>query len=193
MIANQTPFYGESGGQMGDAGEVIASAGKMSVLDCQKKLGDLIVHSGKVHEGEIKVGDFVTLLVDGTRRSTLRAHHSATHLLHEALRRALGTHVNQKGSLVAPDKLRFDISHPKALTPAEIRVVEDDVNSRVRANLAVDTTLMTPDDAIAAGAMRCSARNTARKCASSRWEKARTSSRSNCAAAPMCAAPAISA
>ena len=153
MIANQTPFYGESGGQMGDAGEAIASEGKMTVGDCQKKLGDLIVHFGQVEAGEIKVGDFVTLLVDGTRRTNLRAHHSATHLLHEALRRALGTHVSQKGSLVAPDKLRFDISHNKALTPDEIRAVEDDVNNRVRANLAVDTTLMTPDDAIAAGAM----------------------------------------
>jgi alanyl-tRNA synthetase len=153
MIANQTPFYGESGGQMGDAGEVIAPNGKMSVADCQKKLGDLIVHSGQIEEGEIKIGDFVTLLVDGKRRTNLRAHHSATHLLHEALRRALGTHVSQKGSLVAPDKLRFDISHNKALTPEEIRAVEDEVNDRVRANLPVDTTLMTPDDAIAAGAM----------------------------------------
>jgi alanyl-tRNA synthetase len=153
MIANQTPFYGESGGQMGDSGDVVAPGGKMSVSDCQKKLGDLIVHFGRIDQGEVKVGDFVTLLVDGKRRTNLRAHHSATHLLHEALRRALGTHVNQKGSLVAPDKLRFDISHPKALTPEEIRTVEDDVNNRVRANLAVDTTLMTPDDAIAAGAM----------------------------------------
>ena len=153
MVANQTPFYGESGGQMGDAGTVIAPNGKMAVADSQKKLGDLIVHFGSVEEGEIKVGDFVTLDVDATRRTNLRAHHSATHLLHEALRRALGTHVAQKGSLVAPDKLRFDISHNKALTPEEIRAVEDDVNNRVRANLAVDTTLMTPDDAIAAGAM----------------------------------------
>jgi alanyl-tRNA synthetase len=153
MIANQTPFYGESGGQMGDAGEVVGPNGKMSVADCQKKLGDLIVHSGTVEAGEIKIGDFVTLLVDGKRRTNLRAHHSATHLLHEALRRALGTHVTQKGSLVAPDKLRFDISHPKALSPEEIRAVEDDVNDRVRANLPVNTTLMTPDAAIAAGAM----------------------------------------
>jgi alanyl-tRNA synthetase len=153
LIANQTPFYGESGGQMGDAGEVVGPNGKMSVADCQKKLGDLIVHFGKIDQGEIKVGDFVTLLVDGTRRTNLRAHHSATHLLHEALRRALGTHVSQKGSLVAPDKLRFDISHNKALTPEEIRAVEDEVNNRVRANLPVDTTLMTPDNAIAAGAM----------------------------------------
>jgi alanyl-tRNA synthetase len=153
MIANQTPFYGESGGQMGDAGSVIAPKGKMEVTDCQKKLGDLIVHFGEVTEGEIKVGDFVGLTVDAKRRTNLRAHHSATHLLHEALRRALGTHVMQKGSLVAPDKLRFDISHNKALSPEEIRAVEDDVNNRVRANLPVNTTLMTPDDAIAAGAM----------------------------------------
>ncbi len=153
LIANQTPFYGESGGQMGDAGLIVAGKGKMSVVDCQKKLGVLIVHIGKVEEGELSVGDFATLTVDATRRTNLRAHHSATHLLHEALRRALGTHVSQKGSLVAPDKLRFDISHPKALSAEEIRAVEDDVNAHVRANLPVDTTLMTPDDAIAAGAM----------------------------------------
>ena len=153
LVANQTPFYGESGGQMGDAGVVSTGNGKMLVADCQKKLGDLIVHIGSVESGEIKVGDFAALTVDGVRRTNLRAHHSATHLLHEALRRALGTHVSQKGSLVAPDKLRFDISHPKALTAEEIRAVEDDVNQHVRANLPVGTTLMTPDDAIAAGAM----------------------------------------
>ncbi|HMA51389.1 MAG TPA: alanine--tRNA ligase, partial [Magnetospirillaceae bacterium] len=153
LIANQTPFYGESGGQMGDAGVISTAKGQMLVTDCQKKLGDLIVHIGEVEGGELTVGDFAALTVDGVRRTNLRAHHSATHLLHEALRRALGTHVSQKGSLVAPDKLRFDISHPKALTPEEIRTVEDDVNAHVRANLPVDTTLMTPDDAIAAGAM----------------------------------------
>ncbi len=153
LVANQTPFYGESGGQMGDAGVIVTASGRISVADCQKKLGVLIVHIGTVEAGELTIGDFATLTVDGARRTNLRAHHSATHLLHEALRRSLGTHVSQKGSLVAPDKLRFDISHPKALTAEEIRAVEDDVNAHIRANLPVNTTLMTPDDAIAAGAM----------------------------------------
>ena len=154
LIANQTPFYGESGGQMGDAG-VIAAAGKgrMQVTDCQKKLGTLIVHFGVLAEGRLAVGDFVTLSVDSERRSGLRAHHSATHLLHEALRRTLGKHVAQKGSLVSPDRLRFDISHPKALSADETRRVEDDVNRHIRLNLPVTTRLMTPDAAIAAGAM----------------------------------------
>jgi alanyl-tRNA synthetase len=153
LIANQTPFYGESGGQMGDAGLITAPRGKIRVADTQKKLGDLIVHLGRVAEGYVKVGDFVALGVDHERRTNLRAHHSATHLLHEALRRVLGTHVTQKGSLVAPDKLRFDISHPKALNPEESRTVEEQVNAHIRANLPVGTRLMTPDAAIAAGAM----------------------------------------
>ncbi|PKU26031.1 alanine--tRNA ligase [Telmatospirillum siberiense] len=154
VIANQTPFYGESGGQMGDAGTiVVAGKGRVTVTDAHKKLGDLIVHLGSVVEGEVAVGDFADLQVEGVRRGALRAHHSATHLLHAALRRHLGEHVTQKGSLVAPDRLRFDISHNKGLSPEEIRLVEDDVNLHVRANLPVDTRLMTPDAAITAGAM----------------------------------------
>ncbi len=154
LIANQTPFYGESGGQMGDAGVVVVPGkGRMAVTDAQKKLGDLIVHVGKVEEGELAVGDFADLRIDLARRAALRGHHSATHLLHAALRRRLGEHVTQKGSLVAPDRLRFDVSHPKAVSSEEARQVEDEVNDRIRANLPVGTRLMTPDAAIEAGAM----------------------------------------
>ena len=125
LIANQTPFYGESGGQMGDQGVITtAEGGRITVTDTQKMLGALHVHVGKVEEGTVSVGDEAQFTVDGTRRWRLRANHSATHLLHEALRRHLGEHVTQKGSLVAPDRLRFDISHPKAVTPEELAVVD---------------------------------------------------------------------
>ncbi|TDQ80614.1 alanyl-tRNA synthetase [Dongia mobilis] len=154
LVANQTPFYGESGGQMGDAGRLVTAGGAViEVSDTQKKLGDLHVHLGKVVKGHVKAGDAVEMLVDHARRSGLRAHHSATHLLHEALRRRLGTHVTQKGSLVAPDRLRFDFSHTKGMSPEDIAWVEHEVNRRIRANADVATKLMTPDDAIAAGAM----------------------------------------
>ena len=154
VIANQTPFYGESGGQMGDAGTiVVAGKGRVTVTDSHKKLGDLIVHMGAVSEGEIAVGDFADFQVDHIRRAALRAHHSATHLLHAALRHQLGEHVTQKGSLVAPERLRFDISHQKGLSAEEIRLVEDEVNVHIRANLPVETRLMTPDAAIGVGAM----------------------------------------
>src|SRR5262245_11930399 len=154
LIANQTPFYGEAGGQMGDTGQLTTASGAtIAVTDTQRKVGDLFVHYGKVTKGEVKVGDAVEMKVDSARRTTLRAHHSATHLLHEALRRRLGAHVTQKGSLVAPDRLRFDFSHTKAMTPEDIAVVEREVNDRVRANAAVETRLMTPQAAIDAGAM----------------------------------------
>jgi alanyl-tRNA synthetase len=154
IVTNQTPFYGESGGQMGDTGKIVTSDGAVvEVHDVQKKLGELFVHLGKVVSGGIKKGDAVTLKVDGKRRSGLRAHHSATHLLHEALRRRLGEHVTQKGSLVAPDRLRFDFSHPKALSPEDVAWIEHEVNRRIRANADVGTRLMTPDAAIEAGAM----------------------------------------
>ncbi|MBX3501809.1 MAG: alanine--tRNA ligase [Alphaproteobacteria bacterium] len=153
-VVNQTPFYGESGGQMGDTGRIAtAGGGDIAVTDTLKKLGDLHVHNVLVEKGTLNVGDDVVLSVDGRRRSALRAHHSATHLLHEALRRHLGDHVTQKGSLVAPDRLRFDISHGKAIAFDELRAIEDEVNARIRLNTPVDTRLMTPDEAIAAGAM----------------------------------------
>jgi alanyl-tRNA synthetase len=154
LIANQTPFYGESGGQMGDHGIMFSAAGaEIAIRDTQKKVGDLHVHMGTVTKGTISVGDVVEMRVDGERRTALRANHSATHLLHEALRRRLGTHVTQKGSLVAPDRLRFDFSHPKALTPEDIRAIETEVNDRIRVNADVVTRLMTPDDAVKAGAL----------------------------------------
>jgi alanyl-tRNA synthetase len=154
VVVNQTPFYGESGGQMGDAGILFSAGGaEIAVRDTQKRLGDLHVHLGEVTHGKISVGDVVEARVDGTRRDELRVHHSATHLLHEALRRQLGEHVTQKGSMVAPDRLRFDISHPKAITPDELRSLEREVNERIRANSDVATRLMSPDDAVAEGAM----------------------------------------
>jgi len=154
LVTNQTPFYGESGGQQGDHGAMFsAEGGEMEVHDTQKKLGDLHVHFGKLAHGSLKVGEAVEMRVDGRRRAALRAHHSATHLLHEALRRRLGEHVTQKGSLVAEDRLRFDISHPKPLTADDIHAVETEVNERIRRNAEVETRFMTTDEAIEAGAL----------------------------------------
>ena len=153
VIVNQSPFYGESGGQMGDVGAIKTGASEFTVTDTHKKLGDLLVHHGKLAKGALKVGDTVELRVDGKRRSALRAHHSATHLLHAALRRRLGPHVTQKGSMVAPDRLRFDFSHNKPIAPEELLTVERDVNRLVRRNADVATRLMTPDAAVAEGAM----------------------------------------
>jgi alanyl-tRNA synthetase len=154
IVVNQTPFYGESGGQMGDAGTMFTDQGsEIAIRDTQKMVGDLFVHIGQVTRGAIKVGDVVELRIDAERRRALRANHSATHLLHEALRRRLGKHVTQKGSLVAPERLRFDISQPTPLTAEDIRVVEADVNRRILANDEVSTRLMTPDAAVEAGAL----------------------------------------
>ncbi|MDP7624731.1 MAG: alanine--tRNA ligase, partial [Rhodospirillales bacterium] len=153
LVLNQTPFYGESGGQEGDTGIITKEGGAtVTITETQKKLGDLHVHLGTLFGGSLKVGDDVQLEVDHDRRSALRAHHSATHLLHAALRNELGDHITQKGSLVAGERLRFDISHPKAMTPEELSVVEDQVNIHVRDNSEVSTRLMTPDEAIEAGA-----------------------------------------
>ncbi|MGB1027711.1 MAG: alanine--tRNA ligase-related protein, partial [Rhodospirillaceae bacterium] len=154
VLANQTPFYGESGGQQGDTGVITTAGGAtITIRDAQKQLGDLIVHLGVVASGSVSVGDEAQFSVDVGRRDALRGHHSATHLLHEALRRRLGDHVTQKGSLVSPDRLRFDISHPKALTPEDIRVVEEEVNQEIRTNQSVLTRVMEPEAAIEAGAM----------------------------------------
>ena len=153
VITNQTPFYGESGGQMGDAGVIYSSNMRGEVTDTAKPLGRLHAHQVTIGTGEIKVGDFVTLKIDTERRDALRANHSATHLLHASLRHRLGGHVTQKGSMVAPDRLRFDFSHNKAVTAEEIALVEADVNAQIRGNQAVNTRLMTPDDAVAAGAL----------------------------------------
>jgi alanyl-tRNA synthetase len=152
LIVNQTPFYGESGGQVGDVG-VIAGAGLSArVLDTKKKLGDLFVHEVAVEEGTLRVGMALELKVDHAARSAIRANHSATHLLHEALRIVLGDHVAQKGSLVSPDRLRFDIAHPKPITPEEIAAVEDIANRVILMNAPVVTRLMGVDEARASGA-----------------------------------------
>ncbi len=153
ILTNQTPFYGESGGQMGDAGTVSSDKVRATVTDTSKPLGRLHAHHAKIESGELSVGDAVHLTVDAVRRDQIRANHSATHLVHAALRKRLGGHVTQKGSLVAADRFRFDFSHPSALTAEEIADVEADVNAQIRHNEAVTTRLMTPDDAIAAGAM----------------------------------------
>ena len=151
IVLNQTPFYGESGGQVGDTGTLRTDSGLARITDVRKGQG-LFLHSAEVVEGEIRQGQGASLVVDHARRSAIRANHSATHLLHEALRRALGDHVAQRGSLNAPDRLRFDFSHSKALSPAELATVEAEVNSFIRGNGAVETRIMTPDDARALGA-----------------------------------------
>ena len=153
VVVNQTPFYGESGGQMGDAGVIASDTARLEVTDTQKKGEGVFVHSARVLEGAVKAGDAVQLTVDHQRRGRLRSNHSATHLLHEALREVLGTHVAQKGSLVAPERLRFDVSHPKPMTAEELKRVEDMANEIVLQNAPVSTRLMTVDDAIAEGAM----------------------------------------
>ena len=152
ILTNQTPFYGESGGQVGDRGTVVSPRAKGRVVDTEKKLGALHVHVVEIAEGEFVVGDAVDLKVDGERRRATRANHSATHLLHAALKHVLGPHVAQKGSLVAPDRLRFDFSHPKPVTPEELERIESEVNDIVRQNGDVSTRLMPTDQAIAAGA-----------------------------------------
>ncbi|MBR0661144.1 alanine--tRNA ligase [Neoroseomonas oryzicola] len=154
VLLNQTPFYAESGGQVGDTGIIQAGeACRIEVRDTQKKLGALYVHIGTVVAGEAKVGLAVQAEVAHERRSKIRAHHSATHLLHEALRRRLGTHVAQKGSLNAPDRLRFDVSQPTPMTEEDLEWVEAEVNARIRENAEVTTRLMTPEAAVEAGAM----------------------------------------
>jgi alanyl-tRNA synthetase len=153
VIVNQTPFYGESGGQVGDEGWIrTADGASLRVRDTQRRLGDLYVHYGVVESGVLHAGDEVELAVDSARRQAIRVHHSATHLLHEALRQVLGPHVAQKGSLVAPDRLRFDFSHHKAMSPDEVARIEDIANTVVWQNDEVSTRLMSVDDAIAEGA-----------------------------------------
>ncbi|WP_072564430.1 alanine--tRNA ligase [Granulibacter bethesdensis] len=154
VVLNQTPFYGESGGQVGDTGIMTGPNGLQIIIsDTQKKLGDVFVHLGRVESGLAQIGQPVEVVVDHQRRSAIRAHHSATHLLHEALRRRLGAHVAQKGSLNAPDRLRFDVSQPTPITRDDLAVVEAEVNALIRQNSPVTTRLMTPEQAVAEGAM----------------------------------------
>jgi alanyl-tRNA synthetase len=154
IVVNQTPFYGESGGQLGDTGAMLSAAGgEFQVNDTTKEVGDLVVHLGRVAHGALKIGDAVELRVDGERQRRLRANHSVTHLLHQALRHRLGEHVTQKGSLVAPDRLRFDFSHPRPIGADDLAAIEAEVNGRIRANSEVRTRLLSPDQAIKEGAM----------------------------------------
>jgi alanyl-tRNA synthetase len=153
VVLNQTPFYGESGGQVGDTGWMLANGVKVAVTNTQKKAEGLFVHSVTVEEGELVPGLALELKVDHSRRKSIRSNHSATHLVHEALREVLGNHVAQKGSLVTPERLRFDFSHPKPVSDEELATVESFANEIVLQNAPVDTRLMAVDDAIEAGAM----------------------------------------
>jgi alanyl-tRNA synthetase len=154
VVVNQTPFYGESGGQMGDTGVMFSAVGgELTVRDTLKEAGDLFVHLGTLAHGALRVGDAVELRVDHERRRRLRANHSVTHLLHQALRHRLGEHVTQKGSRVAPDDLRFDFSHPRPVSHDDLVAIEAEVNDRIRANSEVRTRLLSPDQAIEEGAM----------------------------------------
>ncbi len=154
ILSNQTPFYGESGGQMGDAGVIVSADGaEFKVTDTAKKVDGLHIHMGEVTKGSFKIGDALDMTVDATRRAKLKGNHSVTHLAHEALRRVLGDHVTQKGSLVASENMRFDFAHQKAMSDAEISEVEAIVNAQIRANSPVATRQMTPEAAIEEGAM----------------------------------------
>ncbi len=153
VVVNQTPFYGESGGQIGDTGWLRSASARLRVEDTQKPLPDLHVHIGVLEEGELKLGDEVELEIDAARRRALRRAHSATHLLHAALRRHLGSHVAQKGSLVAPDRLRFDFSHTRQVSDEELARIEDEVNAMIRANAEVSVRVMALDEALALGAV----------------------------------------
>ena len=152
VILSATPFYAESGGQVGDTGILVETGKLFQVVDTQKS-GNAIVHYGAVEQGQLNVGDTVDAIVDEERRQAIRLNHSATHLMHAALRKVLGEHVQQKGSLVAPDRLRFDFSHYEAVTPEQIAEIEDLVNEEIRRNVAADTRLMSYDDAMQSGAI----------------------------------------
>ena len=153
IITNQTPFYGESGGQVGDEGTIQNSNCKINIKDTQKKVGDLYVHLGKVETGSIKTGESVNLEIDIEKRNNCRANHSATHLLHESLRRTLGKHVTQKGSLVSPDRLRFDFSHNKPIDKKEMVEINNIVNDIINGSSDIQTRIMTPKEAVSMGAL----------------------------------------
>ena len=153
IVLNQTPFYGESGGQVGDSGTIKSGENIFEVNDVQKKLGNLFVHYGKMRNGNLKINENVELKIDDEKRNNVRAYHSATHLLHESLRRILGTHVTQKGSLVAPDRLRFDFSHMKPISSDELEKIDNSVNEVVQKKSEVITRIMTPKEGIEHGAL----------------------------------------
>ena len=153
LIFARTPFYGESGGQVGDSGLITTDQGRFTVEDTQRPIGGLVVHRGVLSQGKLRVGDVATLTIDTARRNAIRRNHSATHLLHWALRQVLGSHAQQKGSVVGPDRLRFDFTHGKPLTPQQIRQIEDLANARILDNAPVRTELLSLDDARQRGAM----------------------------------------
>ena len=153
IVVNQTPFYGESGGQLGDTGTIKCGDNNFVVSDVQKKFGDLFIHFGKIKKGKLNLNDSVELNIDFERRKSIRAYHSATHLLHESLRRTLGKHVMQKGSLVAPDRLRFDFSHMKSISESELDKINNIVNQIVDNKSDVITRLMTPKQGMEHGAL----------------------------------------
>lgn len=199
IVVNQTPFYGESGGQMGDTGVISSDNARIEITDTQKRGEGLFVHTGTVVDGNGQ--DWRRGRDDGRSpgRSRIRANHSATHLLHEALREVLGTHVAQKGSLVAPERLRFDVSHPKPMTAEELKQAEDMANEIILQNAPVTTRLMSVDDAIAEGAMALFGEKHARSAGvvamgqACMAPRATGLTRSNCAAARMCRRPVTSA
>jgi alanyl-tRNA synthetase len=198
---NQTPFYAESGGQVGDTGVLTGDGARVRITDTQKKAGDLYVHLGTVEQGTLKPGLPLQLEVDHGRRTSIRANHSATHLLHEALRQVLGDHIAQRGSLVSQERLRFDFAHNKPITPEELRRIEDIANDVVLENGEVVTRSMAIDDARSPVRVRCSAKNMATRCVWYRWaarparvrQATRSAGRSSYAAARMSSAPATSA
>ena len=153
IITNQTPFYGESGGQVGDQGTIQTTECKINIKDTQKKIGDLFIHIGKIEKGSVKIGESVNLLIDSNKRNNSKAYHSATHLLHESLRKTLGKHVMQKGSLVSPEKLRFDFSHNKPIEKKEMDKINKIVNEFVVGSSEVQTRIMTPKEAVKLGAL----------------------------------------
>src|SRR5271170_1681169 len=152
VVLDHTPFYAESGGQIGDAGVLVGASAHFTVRDTQK-IGASFAHVGVLDAGELRVGDVVEAQINQERRTAIALNHSATHLLHAALRKVLGMHVEQKGSLVAADRLRFDFSHTQAVSPEELRRIEELVNAAIRGNAAAETQVMALEDAVAAGAM----------------------------------------
>ncbi|HAA04111.1 MAG TPA: alanine--tRNA ligase, partial [Syntrophobacteraceae bacterium] len=153
LVASQTPFYGAAGGQVGDRGVVEGASGRMAVTDSLKLPGDLIVHVGKVEEGVLRAGDTVTLVVDEALRADTALNHTATHILHAVLRQVLGDHVKQAGSMVAPERLRFDFTHFTAVTPTELREIERLVNDEIRRNRDLQVHVMGLEEALKTGAM----------------------------------------
>ena len=191
-MSNQTPFYAESGGQEGDKGSIYGDEFVVNVGDTSKRLGGLHIHHGIVNEGKLRVQTSVNLIVNSDRRRSLRAHHSATHLLHSALRSKLGQHVVQKGSLVAEDKLRFDFSHPNPISLEDLFEIEREVNEQILGNSNVATRLMSPEEAIDEGALALFGENIPKRCVLLEWGMFKgILIRQSCVVEPMSIGPVI--